>query len=472
LANDEDGALPNLALIIDDFAKHRYRDALVRAEAQPESGLNTFVMPLVRAWILVGQKKTDEALAVLSDVNDVNGFAVLYRVHEALINDVAGRNDAAIAAYTDAVAKRGQPNLRLTQLLGGLYERLGKTDEARAQYDAYVDVRPTTSMFDDAYERLKTGRKPTSEIRSAADGLAEAMFSVASAIRQQNSFESSLFFAQLALHLKPKFPLAKLLVAEVLEGDNRLAEANEVYNSLGKEKVYGWIARLRVADNLDELDKTEDAIKLLRGMAKERPKSVDALIELGDMLRRHERFEEAVEVYDQAKRRIHQIKPHHWSLFYASGIALERSKHWKRAEADFLEALKLEPDQPFVLNYLGYSWVEQGKNLEKAQEFIERAVARRPQDGYIVDSLGWVLYRLGNIPDAVKNLERAVELRPQDPVINDHLGDAYWHAGRHAEAKFQWHRALSFEPEKDEVAKIEKKLAEGLPPDSAPGKGI
>jgi Flp pilus assembly protein TadD len=152
----------------------------------------------------------------------------------------------------------------------------------------------------------------------------------------------------------------------------------------------------------------------------------------------------------------------HWPLFYQRGIAYERSKQWDKAEADFLKALELEADQPLVLNYLGYSWVEMGRNLDRAQAMIEKAVEQRPEDGYIVDSLGWVLYRLGNFPGAVEHLERAVELRPVDPVINDHFGDALWMVGRKTEAQFQWKRSLSFKPEEKDAERIRQKLAKGL----------
>ncbi len=178
------------------------------------------------------------------------------------------------------------------------------------------------------------------------------------------------------------------------------------------------------------------------------------------MLRRHERFAEAVEAYDQAVARIGTLQPRHWRLLYARGIALERSKQWPRAEADFLKALEFEPDQPFVLNYLGYSWVEQGQNLEKAEAMIRKAVELQPHDGYIVDSLGWVMFRLGRHDEAVVHLERAVELRPEDAAINDHLGDAYWAVGRQREARFQWQAALDNDPEAELKTAIERKLAE------------
>ena len=221
-------------------------------------------------------------------------------------------------------------------------------------------------------------------------------------------------------------------------------------------------ANLTVAHALNRLERTDEAIDLLTEMSTNAGDDPGPDIALGDILRRHERWDEAVAAYDRAFERIGTPEQRHWQLFYTRGIVLERSKQWDRAEADFLQALEFEPDQPLVLNYLGYSWVEQGRNLERALEMIKTAVAKRPHDGYITDSLGWVYYRLGRYDEAVPELERAVELRPEDPVINDHLGDAYWKVGRRLEATFQWNRALGLDPEPDLLEIIERKLKDGL----------
>jgi Flp pilus assembly protein TadD len=221
---------------------------------------------------------------------------------------------------------------------------------------------------------------------------------------------------------------------------------------------------------LDELDRTEEAVRLLETMTAQAPKRADAPIALGDLLRGKERYAEAEAAYSQAIAQLPELDRRSWRLLYARGIAYERTGRWPQAEADLLRALELEPDQPFVLNYLGYSWVDQHLNLERAKAMLHRAVELRPEDGFIVDSLGWAYYRLGEHEKAVTYLERAVELEPGDPVINDHLGDAYWRVGRTREARFQWQRALIFEPEADLVPTIQEKLARGLP-DAAPRRG-
>jgi tetratricopeptide (TPR) repeat protein len=218
-----------------------------------------------------------------------------------------------------------------------------------------------------------------------------------------------------------------------------------------------------VAEVLDELDRTDEAVAELKRMAAERPNSPQALIELGDILRGRSKFADAVEAYDSAIARINPIGSQHWSLLYSRGIALERSGQWPRAEADFQRALQLQPDQPMVLNYLGYSWIEKREHLDEALQMIQRAVQQRPDDGYIVDSLGWAYYQLGKYDEATQYLERAIELLPEDPTINDHLGDAYWRGGRREEARYQWRRALQFKPEDEQEAKtLAVKLDQGL----------
>jgi Flp pilus assembly protein TadD len=193
-----------------------------------------------------------------------------------------------------------------------------------------------------------------------------------------------------------------------------------------------------------------------------RPDRFEPLFRLGNMLRAKERFEEAAAAYDRAIERVAEPRREHWTIFYFRGITRERTESWELAEADFLKALELEPEQPFVMNYLAYSWIEKELHLDRAKGMLVRAVELRPDDGYIVDSLGWVYFRLSEYDKGVTYLERAVELRPQDPVINDHLGDAYWRVGRHQEARFQWRRALSLGPEEAEALTIEKKIDSGL----------
>ncbi|MDH3335981.1 MAG: tetratricopeptide repeat protein, partial [Rhodospirillaceae bacterium] len=375
--------------------------------------------------------------------------------------DMGGNTQAAEKNY-DAVIKEAGLSLRLAQHFGGMLERSGKTTRALEIYTKYDAIDEGYGTLDAAKKRMKSGIKPKPEINTPARGAAEALFGLASSLSGQGATESAMVLAQLALYLRPDFPAAISVVGGILESYQRYDDANNVYKKIPRTSIMYRQAKLRIAANLERLEQVDAAIKMLKEISAENKSDSLALVELGDVLRRAERFKDAATAYSQALGRISKIENHHWGIFYSRGISFERSNNWEKAEDDFLTALKMEPDQPFVLNYLGYSWIEKKLNLEKAISMIQKAVDLRPRDGYIVDSLGWGLYHLGDFTTAVKKLERAVLLRPEDPIINDHLGDALWQVGRLREARFQWERALTLEPEEKDIEKIKEKLKSGL----------
>ncbi len=272
-----------------------------------------------------------------------------------------------------------------------------------------------------------------------------------------------VLFLQYALYLEPGFPFALAALANVYENTKNYERAIEVYDRIVPGTPFETAVDIRKAFNLNQLEKVDEAKQLLETVAERDPTDLRPLDALGSIMRNHKRFDEAAQYYTRAIALITKPEAKHWNYYYARGTSYERMKRWPLAEADLQMALKLSPDQPTVLNYLGYSWVDQGKNLKQAFGYIEKAVKLKPDDGYIVDSLGWAHYRLGNFKEAVKWLERSVELRPDDPVLNDHLGDAFWRAGRLDEARFQWEQALTLKPEPEDTEKITKKLQKGLP---------
>jgi tetratricopeptide (TPR) repeat protein len=458
---DDTVVLTHLVIAVDDIQQGRLTEAEARLTGLPESSITPFLQPMLEAWTLYGLGRTDDALAALEPLLNNDAFAPLYNLHAALINDAAGNRDAAARHAQAAVEGQSAVSLRMVELLGGVFERAGKHDQALALYQSYAAEHAGSPVAVRTLEPLRADGAAR-EIDSAAAGAAEALFDGAGALSRQNTRETGLVLGRLGLHLRPDFPVLQMLVANFLQSYDRLDEANALFGAIDPASPLSRQARLSIALNLNQMDRFDEAVAELRAMARERPDDAEPLIDLGDILRRREHFTEAVAAYDEAVARIGTLKPEDWRILYARGIALERSKQWSRAEADFLQALKFEPDQPFVLNYLGYSWVEQGQNLDEAQSMIRKAVELRPNDGYIVDSLGWVYYQLGNYNGAVTELERAVELRPEDPVINDHLGDAYWAAGRHREARYQWRTVLSLGPDAELKARIETKLQQGL----------
>ena len=428
----------------------------------PERGFSGFLKPLLTSWVMVGATDGSDPIEALSPLKNQSGLRVLYELHAALLSDAVGRPEEAEKHYKFAAKNVRRSTLRVVQGYGQHLERAGKTEQARLLYETYLKENPDSVVLGPAMERLDKGEKPALLVSGPAEGIAEALFNIAGTMTRQNSAQDALIFGQLALHLRPDFDLARMLVAGILESMNRNEDAIAAYREIDSQSPFHWSARLRVAGNLEALDRDDDAIALLQILTREDATRPEPLVSLGDLLRSNKRFAESVAAYDRAIELLSDLDKRHWTILYSRGISLERSKQWERAERDFKRALELNPDQPYVLNYLGYSWVDQGINLGPAREMIERAVKLRPNDGYIVDSLGWVLYRLKDFEGAVQHLERAVELRPNDPTINDHLGDAYWRVGRYTEARFQWQRALALKPEADQISAIEDKLQRGL----------
>ena len=452
-----------LILLVDAVAREAYSDAnrlLVDFSGQ---GLVEYMKSMMGAWIKIGQTSDIKgAIQMLSLMKDLPNFGLLYQFHAALMTDVAGMTERASGHFKLASEKVFQPNFRVVQGFGLHLERTGKKAQAKTLYDNYLSENRVSVGFDRALRRPDGEERAPMLVSTAAEGVAEVLFYLASVALRRDSQRDALILGQLALYLRPDFDLARMLVAGILEGMGRNENAIAVYRAVDRRSAFFWSARLAVADNLEALDRDDEAIRLLRGLAKEDKVRAEPLVSLGDILRSNKRFKKSVFAYDRAIARLPDLNKNHWAILYSRGISLERSKQWKRAELDFKHALELEPNQPYVLNYLGYSWVDQGINLYRARKMIERAAELRPTDGYIVDSLGWVLFRMKDFKAAVRQLERAVELRPNDPTINDHLGDAYWQVGRYIEARFQWKRALALKPEEDRVSIIETKLLHGL----------
>ena len=429
------------------------------------------LVPMLNAWAKAGQQKIDEALDLLdTGSNPQPDIAGMFQLHAALISQFAGRNEAADKNFKAALQGEA-PSLRVVQAAGRFFERSGRRGEAEDLYRRFSERAADPIYLADDIARARAGQTLPPAPSRPADGMAEALFDLASALQGERTGDLAQIYAQMALWLKPDFPAARLLIGSLLENEQRYAEANAFYAQASGDPTFGWSAKLHIASNLDQMGKSEEAVRVLEGMANEQPTRIDALVRLGDLWRSKVKlagplpeYDRAIDAYDRAIARIPKPQEQHWSLFFSRGVALERSGKWAKAEPDLLKALELEPEQPSVLNYLGYSWADQRIHLDRALPMIERAVELRPRDGYIVDSLGWVHFRLGNVEKALGYMEQAVELRPQDPTINDHLGDVYWRVGRRAEARFQWERALRLEPEPEAIPQIQKKIVDGLPP--------
>ena len=432
----------------------RWQAAEQKFHALPRQGLTQLLQPLLVAWAQHGGGHTDAALATLHPFLDGQRFRGVYALHSALIADQAGRNADAAKLYRTAQTEFGGMNLRLAQILASWEARRGHLNEAQRTLAAVADG---TAEMKIALPAL-VAASMTRPVPRAIDGMAEAYLALAAAVRQQDSGNFSMILLRLALDLRPDFTPARVLAAEILESGRHLDNALQILAAVGNDDPLIAVIRLQRVTLAERLGNTEDAMRDLQRLARDYPSSPLPAMREGDILRSKQRFADAIAAYDRAIARIAEPTQNDWLAFYDRGICYERSRQWAKAETDFQRALSLAPDQPFVLNYLGYSWADMGQNLAQARVMIEKALQRRPNDGAITDSLGWVMLRQGEISEAVKTLERAVELDPEDASINGHLGDAYWAAGRKLEATYQWRRALIFNPEPDDVAKLEAKL--------------
>jgi tetratricopeptide (TPR) repeat protein len=464
---DSTDSVADLVLLIDRVKAGDKTGALARAEALPADGLYRYARPPAVAWLRMAAGDLGGAAAALQGLDRFDGLVALKNFQLGLLYDFAGQPAAAEENFKKTVEETGQINWRVTDAMANFYERHHRGDEATAIYRRFNKDNAGSELA----ESVMTGKSsdlPRRTILSAEDGLAEAFFDLASVVNRPETVDLALFYGRCALALRPQLEVAQLLLSDILAGADKIQESLAVLRQIPAGSRYFWSAQLRIAADLDTLGRSDEAIAMLQQMAAKEPTRATAEMQLGDLLREKKRFIEAADAYSEAIRRLRAAgTAERWSLFYSRGISLERAGQWQKAEADLLHALKLKPDQPLVLNYLGYSWIDRGAHLRRGLQMIEKAVDLRPEDGYIVDSLGWAHYRLGDYRNAVQYLEKAVELVPNDPTINDHLGDAYWQTGRLIEARYQWRRALQFGPEKDEVKPIEAKLVRGMP---APGR--
>ncbi|MFN3144523.1 MAG: tetratricopeptide repeat protein [Paracoccaceae bacterium] len=452
--------IASIALLADRFQKGGFDGVLADLDAAPRIG--PMVDSLLRAWAEIGAGRMSEALTAFDEVISTEGLEAFGLYHKALalalVGDLEGADDILSGRSQGTIALDRRGALAHVQILS----QLDRNADAIAVIDDRFGPQPDSGLIA-LRDRLDAGApEPFDTITSPTDGAAEVFYSVANALRNESNSAYTLVFSRTAEILSPGHIDAILLSAALLESMELYDLATEAYGAIPRDDPAFSAAEIGRAESLRRAGDTEEGIAALRALIADRPDIQAAHVALGDALRQEERYDEASRAYDAAVDLIETPSDRHWIIFFARGITHEREDRWDNAEADFRRALELRPNQPQVMNYLGYSFVEMGINLDEALDLIERAVAEDPGSGYIVDSLGWVLYRLGRFDEAVGHMERAAELLPVDPIVNDHLGDVYWAVGRRIEAEFQWRRALSFDPEEEDAARIRRKLEIGL----------
>ncbi len=469
--SDNRNPTARMALAAASLKRGRYALAQNELKETIKSPLATLTAGLLGAWADQGQGKTDAALKTVDGLTGPAWYDIFKDFHHALIADAAGRKAEAEAAITKAYETDGTA-MRIVEAYARIVARNGHRDQAVRVLTEFLGGQPAHPILTELLAELKAGESPAPIAPTAQAGAAEVLYGLGSAIGTEEGASLAAAYLQVAHYLDPNIGLVVVALGDLFQAANQCEKAIKIYEKVPGSSPLRRNAAIQTGSCLDALGRTDEGATAIRRVVDADPEDIEAAIALGNLYRAHDRFAEAADAFTLGVKAISDETEADWRIYYFRGVSYERTKRWPEAEADFKLALKLNPNQPQVLNYLGYSWVDMGLNLDEALNMIRTAVDLRPNDGYIVDSLGWAYYRLGRYEDATENLERAVELRPEDTVINDHLGDAYWRVGRKREALFQWAHARDLKPDEAELAKILAKIKNGLDetlPEAVPG---
>src|SRR5262252_1310128 len=462
---DKNDRIARLVLGVRAIKQKQYPIARRELAQSIRGPITDLAATLLSAWTMANPSEAKRATETIDKLSGADWYAIFKELHAALILDVAGQKKEA-AKHFGRSYKLDPTALRVVQSYGSFLSRQGNNADAMKVFAAFDEALPRHPLIVEATNELKAGKLPLM-VDTPQAGAAEVLYGLGASLGRLGGEDLGLIYLQLSLYLAPSHPLALLSLGDLYEAMKKPKFANKAYERVLLNSPLHRNAQIQLALNLDSLDRTDEAKASLEKLIAANPGDLEAIMALGNVLRGRKQFAECADVYSKGVDTISKPEKSNWVIYYFRGICFERAKQWAKAEADFKTSLELFPDQPHVLNYLGYSWIDQGINLDEGMRMIKRSVEQRADDGYIVDSLGWAYYRPGNMEEAVKQLERAVELKPEDPTINDHLGDAYWRVGRVLEARFQWSHARDLKPEPEDLVKIEAKLKSGLPDDTA-----
>jgi len=467
LTIDKSNRVARLVVGVRDLKLKKYASAQLNINQSIRGPITDLVATLLSSWASYGAGDTKAAVASIDKLTGPEWYPIFKDLHSGMILELAGKEKDAGTRFERAY-KLDDSMLRVADAYARWLSRNKDDAAAMGIYESFDKKLARHPLVLEGLRDTKAGKKLSPLVDSPQTGAAEALYGIGATLTRRGGEDLALVYLQLALYLAPNHPLALLSLADLYESVKKPAMAIKVYERMPASSPLKRNAQIQLATNLDAAERGDEAIKILKTVTAEDPKDLEAIMALGNIERGRKKFADCAQTYSLGIDALPANNDKANSIYYYyRGICEERSKQWNKAEADMRKALELQPEQPHVLNYLGYSWIDQGINLDEGMKMIKRAVDQRPDDGYIVDSLGWAYFRIGNYEDAVKNLERAIDLKPEDPTINDHLGDAYWRIGRTLEAKFQWAHARDLKPEPEELPKIEAKIENGLPEDTS-----
>ena len=465
LTIDKSNRVARLVVGVQNLKLKKYAAAQLNINQSIRGPITDLVATLLSGWAIYGAGDTKAAVASIDKLSGPDWYPIFKDLHTGMMLDLAGKEKDA-GTRLERAYKLDDSMLRVAESYARWLSRNKDDAAASGIYEAFDKKLARHPLVQEGLRETKAGKKMPPLVDSPQAGAAEALYGIGASLTRRGGEDLALVYLQLALYLVPNHPLALLSLADLYESVKKPQMAIKIYERVPSNSPLKRNAQIQLATDLDSADRSDEAIKILKNVTAEDPKDLEAIMALGNIERGRKKFADCAQTYSLG---VDVLPPNsdkaNSIYYYYRGICEERSKQWSKAEADMRKALELQPEQPHVLNYLGYSWIDQGVNLDEGMKMIKRAVEQRPDDGYIVDSLGWAYFRIGNYEEAAKNLERAIDLKPEDPTINDHLGDAYWRVGRTLEAKFQWSHARDLKPEPDELPKIEAKIENGLPDD-------
>lgn len=468
LDNGDKGNFIRFIVMSNNIQNNDFEKALKNIHSVNDKIYKNSINPLFLSWIYVGLNDKKQALKQLNVLKNDESLLSLYYMHTGMINDYFGDAAEAEKAFDTVVNNQNlELSYRSLQIISNFYLRNGQKQQAQNLIEAYYEKNKQAKMLESLYLQVKNADPQSVKklIDTPQKGEAEAIFNIATVFRLYQTDISQIFTA-LALYLNPQHEVAIISMADLMEANQRYDKAIEKYQSISKESPVYFMAQLKIAAIYLAQKQNENALKQLKKMQKEFPDNYQVLFNLGEVSRMMNNQSDAVDFYNQAIEVMPNTVKNDWTIYYALGMAYERNGQWPEAEKALQKALKISNRHPFVLNYLGYTWLEQNQNFNEALFMIFEAYNANPEDGHIMDSLGWALYRMGKYEDAVKILERASEYLPGNALLCDHLGDAYWQVGRKAEAKFQWQHALTLKEDAETLNKklIAEKIRNGVTP--------
>jgi tetratricopeptide (TPR) repeat protein len=440
--------------VLDSLDSNNFNKTLELLLKVSPNGIDTYILPILQTWAAAGSNQQTGGLQIIKDQAERGVLEPIYDYHSALINEFIGNSEAAKINYSNIIKKSNNANAQVYLSAAEFFKR----NNNQGLLDKTIAKLERLKPYSNELFLLKNSNvSPSKKINNVKDGIAEIFLNSAEILFNEGLDRQALIYGQIALYLSPNLDSASYLLGKIFRSINNNERAVKYLKNVKDNSSIFYDAKITYAEIIYDIEGTEKSFAILNKLHKLHPENINLSRSIAELFYKSENFDKSIEYYDLIFSKIEKIEFKHWPLFYSSGIALERGKKWERAEKQFLMALKFVPDNPQVLNYLGYSWIDQGININAAMEMIVKAAEQRPSDGYIIDSLGWAFYQIGQYEEAVIKLEKAVELT-SDSIIIDHLGDALFYSGRKIEAVFQWKRALEFEPSEEMINKIKEKI--------------